>query len=295
MPLKFIGPAIAIAVNLPLAVWALVQQARNASYRTFALLAASLVTWNLGGEVFYYHRGAESVWLRLSFIGMALVPANFLSLALAARRGAARGGYWHLALYLPPLALALVLDLSFAASRALSHSWRMGFYDVSAPGALAFGAMTAIYLAAALWVSWRHSRVPDADNDWLFYHVQFPLALGMLLVLAVGYLRQDRSPTVSLWAMVMSQYAMFMMIRHGLVRLEISLTRGVTLIFSGLLLAGCVALFVGLSKVLFGRTLSQEMTFILVVAAVSLCLLYAAIQPRLESLLERLLRRRREP
>ena len=84
MPLRYIGPTIAIAVNLPLAIWALIKQARNPAYRVFALFAISLAIWNLGGEVFH-HGGAASIWLRLSFFGMALAPANFLCLALVAR------------------------------------------------------------------------------------------------------------------------------------------------------------------------------------------------------------------
>ena len=91
MPLRYVGPTIAIAVNLPLAVWALIKQPRNPAYRTFALFAISLAIWNLGGEVFH-HGGAESIWQRLSFFGMALAPANFLCLALVARGPAPDAG-----------------------------------------------------------------------------------------------------------------------------------------------------------------------------------------------------------
>jgi hypothetical protein len=321
MPLSYIGPAIAIAVNLPLAIWALVKRPRNMAYRTFALFAISLAIWNLGGEVFH-HGGAESIWKRLSFFGMALAPANFLCLALLARSpGSASvkasasadpateetaadkpeapappgplGGYWHLLLYVPLVALGLVLNPAVIAKDALSHSWHSGFYEMSAPDTLVFAAVTAIYVIAALWISWRATRHAAEGEDWPFWMVQLPFAAGTVCVLAVAYLHAVKSPTVSLWAMVMSQYAMFMMIRHGLVRFELSLTRGLTLAFLAVVLAACVLLGLQLISVLFGRTFSQEMGLILVVCVVALCVLFAALVPRLESLFDAIFHRHR--
>ena len=293
MPLTIIGPTITIAVNLPLAVWALAKEPRNPAYRMFALFALSLVIWNLGGEVFY-HGGAAEIWLRLSFIGMSLAPANFLCLALSARRGPAPGAYDHFLLYLLPLALGVLLNPAYVAADAISHSWREGFYELSRPHALLFAGMMLVYLVAALWVSWRHSRIGQEDCEWDFYLVQFPLVVGILCVLAVAYLRQGKTPAVSLWAMVMSQYAMFMMIRHRLVSLELTLTRGITLALSAAVLAACVLLAILLCRILFGEILSPEMSLILVVSVVSLCMLYAALLPRLEEILDRLFHRNRE-
>ena len=311
MPLWYIGPAIAIAVNLPLAIWALIKQPRSLAYRTFALFAISLAIWNLGGEVFH-HGGAASIWQRLSFFGMALAPANFLCLALLARAPASavphaetdepdgpvpsspRGGYWHWLLYAPLVALGLVLNPAVITKDALSHSWRSGFYEMSAPDTLVFAAVTAIYVIAALWISWRAGRRAAEGGDWPFYMVQLPFAAGTVCVLAVAYLHSVKSPTVSLWAMVISQYAMFMMIRHGWVRFELSLTRGLTLAFLAVVLAACVLLGLELISVLFGRTFSQEMGLILVVCVVALCVLFAALVPRLESLFGAIFHRERE-
>ena len=300
MPLRYIGPTIAIAVNLPLAIWALIKQPRNPAYRLFALFAISLAIWNLGGEVFH-HGGAESIWQRLSFFGMALAPANFLCLALVARRPAPdaagdsdpRGGYWHLLLYAPMAALGLALNPAVIAQKALSHSWLSGFYVMSAPETRMFAAVTAAYLVAALWISWRAGRGAAEGEDWPFYMVELPFAAGTLCVLAVAYLHSEKSPTVSLWAMVMSQYAMFMMIRHGLVGFELSLKRGVTLAFLAVVLAACVLLGLALISVLFGRTFSPEMSLILVVCAVALCVLYAALVPRLEEFFDAIFHRNR--
>jgi hypothetical protein len=315
MPLRYIGPTIAIAVNLPLAIWGLVKQARNPAYRTFALFAISLTVWNLGGEVFH-HGGAESIWMRLSFFGMALAPANFLCLALVARGtasasaasaalGAAadkpdatggsepRGQYWQLLLYAPMAALGLALNPAVIVQKVLSHSWLSGFYVMSAPETLVFGAVTAAYLVAALWISWRAgSRAPEGE-DWPFYLVQLPLAAGILCVLATAWLHSEKSPTVSLWAMVMSQYAMYQMIRHRLVRFELNLKHGVTLAFMAVVLAACVLLGLALISVLFGRTFSLEMGLILVVCAVALCMLYAALVPRLEEFFDTIFHRNR--
>ncbi|MGO8702468.1 MAG: hypothetical protein ACLQVA_01520 [Candidatus Brocadiia bacterium] len=300
MPLRYVGPTIAIAVNLPLAVWALIKQPRNPAYRLFALFGVSLAIWNLGGEVFH-HGGAESIWQRLSFFGMALAPANFLCLALVARGPAPdaaalsgpRGGYWHLLLYAPMVALGLALNPAMIVQKALSHSWLSGFYVMSAPETLAFGAVTASYLVAALWISWRAGRGAAEGEDWPFYMVQLPFAAGTLCVLAVAYLHSEKSPTVSLWAMVMSQYAMFMMIRHGLVGFELSLKRGVALAFMAVVLAACVLLGLALISVFFGRTFSPEMILILVVCAVALCVLYAALVPRLEEFFDAIFHRNR--
>ncbi len=314
MPLRYIGPTIAIAVNLPLAIWALIKQPRNPAYRTFALFAISLAIWNLGGEVFH-HGGAESIWMRLSFFGMALAPANFLCLALVARgpallsapsalkaaadkpdapgRSEARGGYWQLLLYAPMIVLGLALNPAVIVQKA-AHSWLSGFYVMSAPETLVFAAVTAIYLVAALWISWRAGRRAAEGEDWPFYMVQLPFVAGTLCVLAAAYLHSEKSPTVSLWAMVMSQYAMFLMIRHGLVGLELSLKRGVTLAFMAVVLAACVLLGLTLISVLFGSVFSLEMGLILVVCAVALCMLYAALVPRLESFFDTIFHRNRD-
>jgi hypothetical protein len=295
MPFSYIGPTIAIAVNLPLAIWALIKQARNPAYRVFALFAISLVIWNLGGEVFQ-HGGAASIWQRLSFFGMALAPANFLCLALLAREPAGsnpRGGYWRLLLYAPMAALGLALNPAAIAQKALSHSWLSGFYVMSAPDTLVFAAVTAVYIVAALWISWRAGRRAAEGEDWPFYMVQLPFAAGTLCVLAVAYLHSEKSPTVSLWAMVMSQYAMFLMIRNGLVGFDLSLKRGVTLAFLAVALAACVLLGLLLISILFGRTFSPEMSLILVVCVVALCVLYAALVPRLETFFDAIFHRHR--
>jgi hypothetical protein len=292
MSLSIIAPTIAIAVNLPLAVWALVREPRNPSYRLFGLLAISLVVWNLGGEVFHLRPGGPpAVWVRLSLLGMAMVPANFLCLALTVRRNSAPGAYWHFLFYVPPMVLGFLLDPALVGSQAISPAWRSGFYRMSAPGAAAFGGLTAAYLLAALWISWRESRQGQTDRDWLFYLVQFPLVVGILCVMVTGYVRHERSPTVSLWAMAISQYTMFMMIRYGLVKLDLSLRRGITLAFVAVVLAACLLLAIALGGMLFGRALGQEMTLVLVVSMVSLCMLYAAVLPKLEELSGRLFQR----
>ena len=315
MPFSYIGPTIAIAVNLPLAIWALIKQPRNPAYRTFALFAISLAIWNLGGEVFH-HGGAESIWMRLSFFGMALAPANFLCLALVARGPASASapsaafkakaakpdaagrsetyrGYWHLLLCVPMIVLGLTLNPAVIVQKA-AHSWLSGFYVMSAPETLVFAAATAAYLAAALWISWRAGLRAAEGEDWPFYTVQLPFVAGTLCVLAVAYLHSDKSPTVSLWAMVMSQYAMFLMIRHRLVGFDLSLKRGVTLAFMAVVLAACVLLGLTLISVLFGRSFSLEMGLILVVCAVALCMLYAALVPRLESFFDAIFHRNRD-
>jgi hypothetical protein len=309
MPLRYIGPTIAIAVNLPLAIWALIKQARNPAYRTFALFAISLTVWNLGGEVFQ-HGGAERIWMRLSFFGMALAPANFLCLALVARRPAPpedkparnaaglpapRGEYWQLLLYAPMVLLGLALNPAVIVQKVLSHSWLSGFYVMSAPETRVFAAVTAVYLIAALWISWRSGRRAAEGEDWPFYMAELPFTAGTLCVLAVAWLHSEKSPTVSLWAMVMSQYAMYLMIRHRLVRFELSLKRGVTLAFMAIVLAACVLLGLELVRVLFARTFSLEMCLVLVVCAVALCVLYAALVPRLEEFFDSIFHRDRKP
>jgi hypothetical protein len=91
--------------------------------------------------------------------------------------------------------------------------------------------------------------------------------------------------------MAISQYTMFMMIRYGLVKLDLSLRRGITLAFVAVVLAACLLLAIALGGMLFGRALGQEMTLVLVVSMVSLCMLYAAVLPKLEELSGRLFQR----
>lgn len=289
MPIKVIAPTVAIAVNLPLAIWALVRAPRDPAYRVFGLLGISLMVWNLGGEVFH-HGGQTELWMRLSFLGMAMAPANFLCLALVGGRRAPGNAWWHLLLYGPMLALGLLLDPALTAKNAISPGWRSGFYRLSAPDAMLFAAVTAAYLLAALGLAWRAARRAPEMNDWIFRLGLLPLVVGIVGVLAAGYLRSERTPTVSLWTMVLSQYAMFMMIRHGMVKLDLSLRRGVTLGFSALVVAACVLLGVALIGALFNRRFDQEMNLILVVSIVALCVLYAAVLPRLESLFDRYFR-----
>ena len=285
-------------MNLPLAVWALIKQPRNPAYRVFALFAISLAIWNLGGEVFH-HGGAESIWKRLSFFGMALAPANFLCLALVARGRAGsglsspRGGYWHLLLYAPMVALGLALNPAVIAQKALSHSWLSGFYVMSAPDTLVFAAVTAGYLAAALWISWRAGRRAAQGEDWPFYMVQLPFAAGHALR-ARGRVSPLRKIPDRL-ALGHGHVA----VRHvpddppRLVGFELSLKRGVTLAFLAVVLAACVLLGLTLISVLFGRTFSLEKSLILVVCAVALCVLYAALVPRLEEFFDAIFHRNR--
>jgi len=302
MPLTIIGAVIAAAVNLCLAIWALLKEPRNPAYRAFAFFAISVVIWTLGYEVFL-HQGAPNIWHRLSFLGLSLAPANLLCLALAARvpippGGLARppsAGYWQFLLYVPALAAGLALSPTAIAENALSPSWHVGFYALSARETLIFGGVMTAYLAAALWISWRAARTASEGGDWPFYLVQLPFVAGTCCVLAVAYLRSEKSPTVSLWAMIMSEYAMFAMIRNGFVRFELNLKRSVTLALSSVVLAACVALGIAFFGFLLGRQLSVEMSLVLVVSIVALCVLYAAVLPRLEEFFDSLFRHRRNP
>lgn len=291
MLFDFIGPTIAIAVNLSLAIWALVKQPRNPAYRNFAFFGISLVIWNMGGQVFY-RGGEEALWLRLSFIGMAMSPANFLSLALAVHRKKTRGEYWRSLLYVPFLAVA-ALNPAVGAEHAISPAWRSGFYALDRPSAVVYAVVSALYLLAGLWVAWRESRRKEGE-EWPLRLVQIPLIIGMLAVLAMAWLRRERSPTVSLWTMVMSQYAMFLMVRHKMVSLDVSLRRGAMILLSALALAGCVALGALLTGLLIGERLTQEVLFILIVGAVALCVLFAALLPRIEQIISGFFRRGHE-
>jgi uncharacterized membrane protein len=304
MPLTIIGTVILVAVNLCLAIWALLKEPRTPAYRTFAFFAISVVTWALGYEVFL-HQGAPDIWHRLSFLGLSLAPANLLCLALAARAmgssprpdapAGRTGGYWQFLLYVPALAAGLALSPTAIVPNTLSPSWHVGFYVLSAGETLIFAGVTTAYLAAALWISWRAARTAAEGGDWPLYLVQLPFVAGTFCVLAVAYLRREKSPTVSLWAMIMSEYAMYAMIRNGYVRFELNLKRGVPLALSSVVLAACVALGIAFFGFLFGRTLSVEMSLVLVVSIVALCVLYAAILPRLEEFFDSLFHRRRNP
>jgi hypothetical protein len=286
MLLGFVGPLIVVAVNLPLAVWAVARAPRNPSHRTFALLALSLAAWNLGGAGLRAG-GVESIALRLALLGLALAPANFLCLALNARRNEERGDAWLLLLYLPAITAACLIHPTVATEAPHTPSWRIGLYALGAPEARAFAGLSAAYLAGALWFSWRDASRGVA-RDWMFKLVQAPMAFGTLAVAAVGLLRREKSPNVSLWVMVMSQYAMFMMMRYRMVPLQLSLRRSVTLAFSGIALGLCALLGILLIRPLFGQVLDEETVLLLVAGAVALCVLYAALLPQLEAFFERL-------
>jgi hypothetical protein len=289
MVYRFIGPLIVVAVNLPLAVLALARAPRNPSHRTFALLALSLAAWNLGGAGVYGY-GVEPVALRLTLLGFALAPANFLCVAINARRNRQRGDVWLLLLYLPALAAASLMNPTTAVESP-APAWRVGMYALSAPEAQTFAGLAAAYLAGALWISWR-DVVKNAEHDWMFKLVQLPLVIGILAVAGVGLLRGEKTPTVALWVMIMSQYAVFMMVRQKMVPLHLSLHRSVTLAFSGIALGLCALLGILLVRPLFGAVLDEEVVLVLVAGAVALCVLYAALLPQLESFFEKIIKRK---
>ena len=154
MPQQIVGPAIVVVINLCLAVWALATRPREAAYRVFAALALTLALWNLGGVVGWVagltplSSGMDEatwsrlrgVWLRLSFIGSALVAPNMVCLVLAARgrRWAPdlRPNWWVLLLYVPAIAMGVVLDIGFVSNGAATNSWRRAFYQRSDPRSL---------------------------------------------------------------------------------------------------------------------------------------------------------------
>jgi len=288
LPLNIIGPVIVTAVNLPLGAWALARGARLPAYRLFALFALSLLLWNIG-ERFPHNRGEPAIWLRLAFLGMSLAPAAFLSLAISALDPKAIGRYWRLLLFLPALLVGLLTEVN--AQEMTRHALRRGFYNVTHDAAIIFIAFAALYIGAALVVSYVAARRRE-ENGWVFRLVLLPLAVGLVLVLGAAWLRRETTPTLVFWTMVMAQVAMYLMLRFGMVSLEVGQGRGTIAAFSAFVVAACILLLAGLLSLLFEGPLSQEIGLILVISVVALLVLYAAVLPRLEDLARSLFKRK---
>lgn len=285
MPIHIIGPLIAVAVNVPLSLWALLQNPRSAANRAFALLGLSLSVWLVGGQV--PHAAADSVlWARLSYLGMALVPPNFLCLALALRERSTLSLNWQLLLYVPSLVLGLTSDMNFANARPTPKSLALGFYNVNLYDEYAFATMTIAYLGLAILIANSEAR-RDESKGWVLGNVLLPLVAGCMAVLVVSYIRCERVPMVAFWAMAISQYAMFMMLRTKMVPLGDALSRRSMMAFSAVVLAAGALMLVGLSRALSAQIISQELGFVVVVAVLGLFVIYAALLPRIEELIRR--------
>ncbi|GEM_PF-2492807 len=288
LPLNVIGPVIVTAVNLPLGAWALARGARQPAYRLFALFALSLLLWNLG-ERFPHSRGEPAIWLRLAFLGMSLAPAAFLSLALSALDPAPSGRYGRLFLFIPALLVGLLTKVG--AQDMTRHALRRGFYNVTHDAAVIFVLFAALYVGAALVVSYVAARRREEDG-WVFRLVMLPLAAGLLLVLGAAWLRRETTPTLVFWTMAMAQVAMYLMLRFKMVTLEVRQTRGAVAAFSAFVVVACVLLLAGLSSLLFEGPLSQEIGLVLVITLGALLVLYAAVLPKLEELAHFLFKRK---
>jgi hypothetical protein len=286
MPIQIIGPLIAIGVNVPLAVWALLQDPRRAANRAFAFLGISLSIWLVGGQVPHGDTGSL-VWVRLSYLGLALVPANFLCLALALRERSTLSLNWQLLLYVPGVLLGLTSDMNFANARPTAHSLAIGFYNVNLYDEYAFAAMTVAYLGLAIVIATVEAR-RDESKLWVLGNVLLPLVAGVMAVLAVSYIRRERVPMVAFWAMAMSQYAMFLMLRTRMVPLGNALGRRSVMVFSAVVLIAGALMLVGLSRALGAQIISQELGFVIVVSILSLFVIYAALLPRIEEFVRRL-------
>lgn len=285
MPIHIIGPLIAVAVNVPLSLWALLQNPRSAANRAFALLGLSLSVWLVGGQV--PHAATDSVlWTRLSYLGMALVPPNFLCMALALRERSTLSLNWQLLLYVPSLVLGLTSDMNFANARPTPRSLALGFYNVNLYDEYAFAAMTIAYLGLAILIANSEAR-RDESKGWVLGNVLLPLVAGCMAVLIVSYIRCERVPMVAFWAMAISQYAMFMMLRTKMVPLGDTLSRRSMMAFSAVVLAAGALMLVGLSRALSAQIISQELGFVVVVAVLGLFVIYAALLPRIEELIRR--------
>ncbi|HRU06621.1 MAG TPA: hypothetical protein P5137_12705 [Candidatus Brocadiia bacterium] len=305
MPGESVGPAIVIAINLALAVWAVARRPGDSSYLVFAAFGVSLALWNAGG-VMRWLAGAQpeesgrlvSAWLRVSFLASLLAPANVLMLAItpvARARGLwAKPKGWAWLIYAPVLAMGALLELGFVRSGASSNSWRRTFYDTSDAGALAVVALVGAYLLAAAWLGWPDRRAPRQERrraEVVYWGVLAPFALGVLGVLALGALRHDRAPTAALWMMIVSQTAMFQMIRLGWVELRVTRQKAVLFVLVFILASMGVLLAAMVMQWLLERRLGLETAVIMAACLVAGCYIYAAALPRLEAWSGRLARR----
>ncbi len=286
MPIQIIGPLIAVAVNIPLAVWALLQNPRCAANRAFALLGFSLAIWLIAGQV-PHGPGGNVLWTRLSYLSIALVPANFLCLALAMRERSTLSLNWQLLLYVPAVILGLTSDMNFANARPTPKSLALGFYNVNLYDEYAFAAMTIAYLGLALLIANQEAR-RDESKGWLLGNILIPLIVGCMAILVVSYIRCERVPMVAFWVMAMSQYAMFLLLRTKMVPLGVALSRGTVMLFSGVVLVAGALLLAGLSRALAAQIISQELGFVIVVSVLALLVIYAALLPRFEDFVRRL-------
>jgi len=291
MSIQIIGPLIAIAINAPLALWALLQAPGRPANRAFALFGFSLTLWLLGGQI-PYSASDSLVWTRLSYLGLALVPVNFLCLALALRERSTLGLNWQLFLYIPAIALGLTSDMNFANTRPTPRSLALGFHNVRLYDEYAFAAMTVAYLGLALLIARAEARRHESKG-WLLENVLIPLIIGVMAVLVASYIRRERVPMVAFWVMAMSQYSMFLLLRTRMVPLGEKLSRRSVMLFSLVVLVAGLLLLIGLSRALGAQIISQELGFAVVVSVLSLCVIYAALLPRIEEFIRRL--RDREP
>ena len=314
MPHQILAPVIVIAINLPLAVWALVTRPKEPAYRVFAALGLSLVVWNVGGALCWYagpdqaHSGLSpeawgrlrAMWLRLSFIGALLVPPNMIHLALVCKGRrwlpGLRPGLWLLLAYLPAIIMGVALDLDFVRSGAVTNSWRRAFYDPRDAGALAVLVLVGVYMAATVALAWPNARAPRQERKQartILHIIVAPWVLGVVSILVFGLLRRERAPTAALWMMILSQAAMLQLGRLGFVSLHVDRERWVRL-FLIVIMVGAAVLLASVGWAwLFERKVSIETALVLTICIVGACHVFAAVFPKLDALAKRLASRGR--
>ena len=304
---EMVAPIVVIAINLYLVCWALLRKPRTPAYWAFAALGFSLIVWNVGGLLQWYseghrelHERLSAAWLRLSFVGALLAPANvlFVSLLAGGRRRLARWrpGRWIWLTYVPAVLCGAMLDLDFVRSGAMTNSWRRSFYDTTDAGALVVVLVVGLYALASMLIVW-----PDRDADpgerkqaeVIFRGVLAPFLIGVIGILVMGVLRDDRAPTAAFWMMFVSQVAMFQMVRLGWVELEITREKSVIL-FLVLVTAGAAVMLISSAVAwLCQRRVRVEAVLVMTVSLVTACYIFAASLPGLEALAGRIASRGR--
>ena len=295
-----------LAINAYLLAWALLKKPRDPAHWAFAALGASLVIWNAGallhgfaGDDFAAGGRLAAAALRLSFVGAALAPANMLFLSFLAgeekRLPRPKPGVWIWLTYLPAAGLGALVRLAPPSPAAAANPWRRTFYDTSHAGAYGTAALVTLYLLAALAMAWPDGRISERSRrqaEILFRGAVAPFAAGVVFILAIGLIRPDRAPTTALWMMILSQVAMFQLVRLGWVKLKLTREKGVMFFLVFVMAAACVLLAFVVAWWLFERSLSIETALVLTATLVAFCFVVAAAMPRLEALAQRFVRHR---
>jgi signal transduction histidine kinase len=286
MPYHALVPLSAALANLVIAVLVLKKGLREPLNRTFALMVAGVVAWNIDIFCLYYFEdaGLADFWSRIFRVGICFAPVTAFHFSLILSD--TKGPVWR-GILTGAYATAAVLSVANLQGSLVKSLTRRSWGWYVEPGPL-YGGLTALLLilltlwAERAWKAYRKPSSPRQRTQAKFFLlgglIQIPFAFTNLLPI-YGFHTYPLGDMGSVFFAAIVAYAI---VRHRLMDVDYVVRKLVSfaLPVAVILVPGAV----GVSAL--ASTLGAAEPLIITCAAVALALIAAVLIPTLQEALE---------